>query len=763
MNLSFSKKIYTLIALIILIILIPIPSYSQNEKRAFGNQELDFYDFEDYLSKLKITSVSKKAELFIDLPNSVYVLTREDIRRSAATRLSEVFSLVPGIIVHNSSYHFPYMNIRDRQWNKPQTTQVLLNGVPIMAMTSGSFVPHVFDMSLDIIDRIEVIKGPGGTLYGSNAVTGIINIYTRKGASAKGLHLSMDGGLQKYFSSFASIGDSFGDNVHVNAHSMYRTTSGYDKPLDRIEYVPASSSTPAYYYQVKEKYPEEDIAGRETISGGATILYNISQNIQSITNMFGMRTSYSNYTFTMSDTSSEFLQKFTSMEYIASERLNVKFTKNHNGFVHGYFRYQNYMDEAGGLLKNKMYIGEMEVQDNFKLFGFNDISIGGNFRNTKFDLTDHPVDNKLVYENPSHSEQLYGGFIQDKISIGKFLDITLGGKAEVWTLVSDKPNYAPSARLSIKPVKGLLFWGGYSKAFTTPGKGQRDLELRLLETKAVPAIAYDPQKKPGTDKVYFVIAPGRGNLEVIKFDYYETGIKTVLIPKVVLDITGYYTVVRDSISGPAQIVPSIDLTFPFDNSPLENYIAQEGYVSPADPTVTAVPAYKYSNSKDQRIWGGEAIIKFFPVKTLKFEVSYSHLDGYQKIKKTGEKITFNEDRMSPKHIYRFRSYVDVPSIYTYLTVNFAYHSHYKIGTREQDASNTADPPDPNEFDNSQERDLYLLDVVLEWRFLNNTLLFNLWGRNLLNMDPYRERSGNYLFDYDHEIHSTFGAGVKYTF
>jgi iron complex outermembrane receptor protein len=146
------------------------------------------------LSNIEITSVSKRAQRLADAPASIYVITGEDIRRSGATSLPEALRLAPNLQVariNSSSYAITARGFNNSIANK---LQVLMDGrILYTPLFSGVFW-DVPDVVLEDVERIEVISGPGATLWGANAVNGVINIISRRAADAQGGLLALNGG-----------------------------------------------------------------------------------------------------------------------------------------------------------------------------------------------------------------------------------------------------------------------------------------------------------------------------------------------------------------------------------------------------------------------------------------------------------------------------------------------------------------------------------------------------------------------------------------
>src|SRR6266446_1537186 len=137
------------------------------------------------LGNVEVTTASKEPEAVWQTPAAVFVITQEDIRRSGARNIPEVLRLAPGVeIAQVDSDHWS-IAIRGFGAVLASKLLVLIDGRSVYTPLFAGVYWEAQDTPLEDIDRIEVIRGPGGTIWGANAVNGIINIITK---SAKDTH-----------------------------------------------------------------------------------------------------------------------------------------------------------------------------------------------------------------------------------------------------------------------------------------------------------------------------------------------------------------------------------------------------------------------------------------------------------------------------------------------------------------------------------------------------------------------------------------------
>jgi iron complex outermembrane receptor protein len=162
------------------------------------------------LMNIEITSASRKEQRADDTPAAVYVITQDDIRRSGIRTVPELFRLAPGVQVAqvtSSNWAVSIRGFNDQYTNK---LLVLIDGRSIYQRTFSGVFWDAADLVLDDIDRIEVVRGPGGAVWGANAVNGVINIVTKAANETQGALVRVGGGTFDGTGVTARYGGSFG-------------------------------------------------------------------------------------------------------------------------------------------------------------------------------------------------------------------------------------------------------------------------------------------------------------------------------------------------------------------------------------------------------------------------------------------------------------------------------------------------------------------------------------------------------------------------
>src|SRR5262249_12409705 len=132
------------------------------------------------------TSVSKKPERQQQIAAAVDVITAEDIRRSSATTIPDVLRIAPGVQVAQADAHTWAVGIRGFANTLSRSMLVLMDGRSVYTPLFAGVYWQVQDTLLEDVDGIEVVRGPGGTIWGANAVNGIVNVITKNSQETQG-------------------------------------------------------------------------------------------------------------------------------------------------------------------------------------------------------------------------------------------------------------------------------------------------------------------------------------------------------------------------------------------------------------------------------------------------------------------------------------------------------------------------------------------------------------------------------------------------
>lgn len=408
----------------------------------------------DQLKNIEVTSVSKEPEQAFDAAAAIYVITQEDIRRSGATSIPEALRLAPGVQVARAGSNQWAISIRGFNDQFSNKLLVMIDGRVVYTPIFSGVYWDVQDTLLEDVKQIEVIRGPGATLWGANAVNGVINIITEEAINTTGKFVSATVGNKENGAS-TRVGGKWGEN------SYYRV---YAKYINNAE----------------EQTLNETGAGddNDTVRGGFRVDWDKSTS-DSITVQGDIyRTSAQGIT-TLPSLTSPFSFTQNTNEIAAGGNILTRWKHTHDSgaistlqvYYDNASRYGRYPDE---------YVNTFDVdfQHSLPVIKRNELIFGADYRLVKDRLNGAPF---ITFSPKDDDSNLYSFFVQDKISlIEKKLFLTLGTKYEYNKY--SKSELQPSARISYLPNDKNTLWASVSRAVKTPDRGMNDLRFNTAGT-----------------------------------------------------------------------------------------------------------------------------------------------------------------------------------------------------------------------------------------------------------------------------------------
>lgn len=443
-----------------------------------GDQDLTRLSLEE-LSMVEVTSVSRRPEALADAAAAIFVISAEDIRRSGVTSLAEALRLAPNLNVQrvNASDYA----ISARGFNGYETSNkllVLVDGRSIYTTLSSGVFWDAHDLMLQNIERIEVISGPGGALYGSNAMNGVINIITRSAADTRGTLISVTAGDDDATYSLrhgGGLGEGGAWRAYVTGH--VRGESRSPTGLEANDDAEGTRAGARADWAVGENR--------------LTLLANVFDNQVTVNeNLLGIETHVRG---------GDVVGRWTRP--LAGGELQLQAY---------YDRFER--DEPGSLERSDTW--DLSVQHAVDL-GRHRLVLGAGHRVVDSHFTAAP--GGAFLDPPERTLTLTNVFVQDQITLGQGLVLTLGAKFEDNSFSGHQ--FLPSARLSWRQAGGDLLWGAVSRASRTPNRIERDLTL------------------PG-----FLVG---ADFQSETVTAYELGYRANPLPRLSFSINGFYNVYDD--------------------------------------------------------------------------------------------------------------------------------------------------------------------------------------------------------------------------
>jgi iron complex outermembrane receptor protein len=518
------------------------------------------------LSSVKVTSVSKKQQSLARVAAAVYVISQEDIHRSGMTTVADLLRLVPGLSVarlNSSTWAVASRGFNARFANK---LLVLIDGRSIY---NSIFAGVNWDMSmplLDDIDRIEVIRGPGASVWGADAVAGVINIITKSAGETHGGSVTAGGGTTERAFGQVRFSGKVADGIFYRGY-----LSGHDR----------SASPTGGGGEAHDGWSDEQGGFRldgATRNGGWRLEGDLFRNQrQEVGNLPSAQAGYAQvptngqFTGVSSNLSFEWRRRMTETSEL---RVTTSYT-----FVNR---------PESGLPGAETSTGDLEVQYRFTPAKNHEVSVGiGDRLNA-----DRTTGSGLISFNPSHlTYQLASGFAQDEIHLlNDRLLLTFGAKIEHdlfagWQL-------QPTARALWAPNKRHSFWASASQAARTPTFYERDVTAEVASAPPSPATY-------GLPLVAQLNSSSQYRAEILRA--YETGYRAQLSPRFSIDIAAFYN--------------------DYNHLRTEDRLAAAVAMGP--PPYLLLP-FVFTNRLRAKAVGGEVSMSYHPVSRWKLAGSYSY-------------------------------------------------------------------------------------------------------------------------------------------
>ena len=395
-------------------------------------EELQAYSIDD-LANLTVSSVSKRPEALSEVPAAIYVITADDIRRSGANSLPEVLRLAPNLEVARINA-FSW-TISARGFNSPETSNkllVLINGRSVYEPIGSGVLWQQVDVDLDSITRIEVISGPGGTMWGANAVNGVINVITRPASQEKPLSLHVSaGGYER--SASLRLGGRLTDHIK---YKVYASGFGYDT--------------------TKPALPTDTMS--DAFSGGI-----IGFRLGGVWNADSVALRGSAYRNTIDQQGGTLSGRALSGSWSRSLQSGANLSVN---------AYYSHDDRTNPVLVERRDTFNLDAQHVFQRGDRHQIIWGGEYR-----LWNQMFDSLVAFRfnDPKTTISLGSLFAQDEIRLKENLQLTLGLKAEYSSYSG--LNWLPNSRIAWQPDADNLLWAAASRAVRTPNRVERELEF----------------------------------------------------------------------------------------------------------------------------------------------------------------------------------------------------------------------------------------------------------------------------------------------
>lgn len=492
-------------------------SIARAEEPSDSAAELKKLSVEELMG-LEVTSVSKRPERLSATASAIQVITHEEIQESGAQSLPEALRLADNLQVAQKNSHDWAISARGFNTDLSNKLLVLVDGRSVYTPLYSGVFWNVQDYPLADLDRIEVISGPGSTLWGANAVNGVINITTKSATDTQGLYL--EGGGGSHWKDFGTVryGGTLAPNVYFRIYGKYFES-------DAEVLASGTRAQDAWRqgrggFRIDAQSSSQDILTLQgDLYGGSADHTATGESRSSGGNILGR------WSRTLSQDSNMNLQTYFDRTHISLPTNAVAFA-------------------PAGVIADDLNTYDVDFQHHFRMGERHRVVWGLGYRFTH-DVVSNAL--SLSFFPPTLNQNLFSGFVQDEVMLRPEVFLTAGTKLEH----NDYTGYEvePSVRLQWNPGLNHTLWSAVSRAVRTPSRIDHDL--------AEPA--------PSTG---LVILEGGSDFKSETVVAYELGYRAEVSTKLVTSLSTFYNQydhVRSTAPSPHPTIPGLPFPLIFQN------------------------------------------------------------------------------------------------------------------------------------------------------------------------------------------------------
>src|SRR5437667_2681 len=569
------------------------------------NVDVTAVSMED-LMNLQVTSVSKRTQKVADAAAAIFVLTQEDIRRSGATSIPEALRLVPGLEVARIDQNKWAIGSRGFNGRFDNKLLVLIDGRSVYTPLFSGVYWNVQDVMLEDVDRIEVIRGPGATVWGANAVDGVINVITKKAKATQSAIVTAGAGTEERAAGGVRFGSKLGDNTYHRAYTKY------------FDWGPSA-------------YPTTGMTahdGWDALRGGFRADWTPA-GANSLTVQGDIYRSRFDETLTVASLSAPYSNTFPNDGKYSGGNILGRWNHTSEGSSMSLqMYYDNTTITDHSLFGDHQNILDLDFQHAFHVGDSQQFVWGLGYRSIH-DKNDASFTVSLQPNQVTLNQ--FSTFLQDEISmVDNRLQITLGSKFERNEFTGFE--IEPNARLLWNLTPNQSIWTAVSRAVRTPALTEEG--LRLNSQVIPPGTPANPTPLPAVVAVF-----GSHQFNSEDLLAYELGYRVQATKNLSLDIATFY----NNYSNLRTAEPGA----PYP----------EGSPAPTDFVIPFVAGNKMSGGT----YGVELFADWKVVPKWRLAGSYSYLQmNIHKNANSLDPTPDNPNGSSPRHQWYLRSSIDLP-------------------------------------------------------------------------------------------------------
>lgn len=572
---------------------------------AFNAASLGDLSLEELL-KIEFSTVSERALEALTDASAVYVITAEDIQRSGRRHVAEILRMAPGVHVSRVDSNKWTVGIRGMGSRFTNRYVVLLDGRSMYSRSLPAVMWDAVDTIIDDIDRIEVIRGPGASLWGSNAVNGVINIVSKSSQQTTGTQITVSSGSHTKGAISGRQGFDLGSDRFLR---VYGSHSEYDN------------------FDTVQGSPQGD-AWRRSVAG---LRYDRSRSEHShITVTSEIAESHPDENFRSIDYNTLQLREVPSRNKIRSGFLNFLWTRqlsaNSETTLQTYYDHETRESALIGLERDTV---DIDFKHRWKQTDSLRLIWGAGYRESKDILTDSDIARAQRRELTVRVSQ---AFLQEEYQATDTFKILAGLKLENNTFSDFEVQ--PSLKMDWEVTGNFDLWSSVSKAVRTPSRFSNGLNVDI------PNLLLPPNSPLNSTAVTTVVSlRGVEGIEPEELIAYELGARWQASDALEIDVALFWND-YDKLTGTQVSFP--DVCYPLADCSLNNFTRAD---------------LQSNNAVTGRTIGGEINVHWQATDSLSFDANYSIVD--YKIEAPYEEGGFLAELsevQNPRHIANLRTH-----------------------------------------------------------------------------------------------------------
>ncbi len=457
------------------------------------------------LMQVEVTSVSRRAQKLSGTPSAIFVITQDDIRRSGVTSIPEVLRMAPGVDVARVGTDKWSISIRGFNGRFANKLQVLIDGRSVYTPLFSGVIWSQQDTMLEDVERIEVIRGPGATVWGANAVNGVINIITKKAADTQGMLFTAGGGSFEQGFVSARYGGMLGGNTPFRI---------YAKAFNR-DHSTTLAGTSAHddWQSVRAGFRVDHTQGIDQLTIQGDIFANrIGDSLMQ----------------------PSLIAPFSRLDIVnATEKGgNIRLRWDRTFSEKSSIMLQTYYDRVDNQLAPWTRYAEsfdIDFQHRLPLLQQHDVTWGLNYRLYNNKVAETELTTFTPSQRTNHN---FSAFIRDDIGLlPEKLTLTLGTRLDHndFTGLEVQPN----GRLMFTPDPQNSMWLSISRAVRIPSRGENDVTIAGRVMPGIPGM-------PAFPVPVLMVVQGNHQFQAEKLIAYELGYRRRLTDNASIDLAGFF-------------------------------------------------------------------------------------------------------------------------------------------------------------------------------------------------------------------------------